>query len=67
MGYSRAAAATSTVGRHAVAERPMDLAVAEARWAETGCPSLIAADAENGAVAAMTRLAKAAAHWRGSF
>ena len=45
MGYSRAAAATSTVGRHAVAERPMDLAAAEARWAETGCPSLIAADA----------------------
>ena len=32
-----------------------------------GGGSLIAADAENGAAAATTRLAKAAAHWRGSF
>jgi len=33
----------------------------------TAAGSLIAADAENGATAATTRLANAAAHWRGSF
>jgi hypothetical protein len=41
MGYSRPATAVSAVGRHGV----VVLAAAEARWSQTGCPSLISAEA----------------------
>ena len=41
LNYRRPAAASSTVGHHGT----VDIAAAVARWSESGCPSLIGADA----------------------